>query len=311
MADGSRHSMALVLESAYGVTPTTPAFTPIRHTQTSLGLSKDLLESEELRPDRMIADVRHGARQCSGDIGIELSYGSFDTILEALLCGTWATDVPAVGTDQLKAGIVRRSFTIERLFGDIQSADKPYHRFTGVEFNTLSLQINANAMVTGTIGVIGKDMVTATAAIAGATYATASATSPLDSFSGSLNEGGSPIAVITEIALELNNGLDPRFVVGSKTTIRPSIARSSVSGSITAYFENSAMIDKFINETDSSIDFVLPDGAGNELKFILPRVKYTGGQPDIGGEGPITLSMPFRGLFDAVTGTNLILERTP
>jgi hypothetical protein len=80
---------------------------------------------------------------------------------------------------------------------------------------------------------------------------------------------------------------------------------------VTAFFENSTMLEKFINETESSIDFTLPDGAGNELKFILPRVKYNGGQPDVGGEGPITLAMPFQALLDDTYETNLVIERTP
>lgn len=311
MADGSRHSMRFVLESTYGVTPATPVFDIVRHTGTTLGLSKEALQSEEIRDDRQIADFRHGARQVGGDISIELSYGSFDKILEALLGGTWATDTPALGTDQLKAGTTRRSFTVERYFGDILTADKPFHRFTGVEFNTLQLQINANAMITGTVGVVGKDMVTDTVIVTGATYNPATTTSPLDSFTGTLNENGTPIAVITEIQLNLDNGLDPRFVVGSKTTLRPSIGRSNVSGQITAYFENSLLLEKFINETESDIEFNLPDGAGNNLKVILPRIKYNGGQPDVQGEGPITLSMPFQALLDSTTNTNIIIERTP
>lgn len=310
MADGSRHSMRLVLETAYGVTPATPTLTPIRHTQTTLALSKDSLQSEEIRDDRQIADFRHGARQIGGDIQFELSFGSFDSILEALTLGTWEADTPAVGTKQLKAGVTRRSFTVERQFGDIQSADKPFYVYTGVEFNQLQLQINANAMITGTFSVIGKDLATSAAEITGAVISPVTTTSPLDSFTGALLEGGTAIAVITEIQLNLENGLEARFVVGSKTTIRPSIARSNVTGQVTAYFENSSLVDKFINETTSSIKVNLPDAAGNNLSITLPRIKYTGGSPDVGGEGPVTLTMPFQAILDPVTGTNIIFEAT-
>lgn len=311
MADGSRHSLRVIAEVTHGITPTTPIFKYIRHTGTTLGLSKEALQSEEIRDDRQIADFRHGARQVGGDISIELSYGSFDQILEALLCGTWATGVPTVGIDRLKAGTVRRSFTLERFFGDIALGDKPYHRFTGVEFNSLQLQVTANAMITATIGIVGKEMVTAGTIITGATYTPATTTSPLDSFTGTLNEAGIAIAVITEITLNLDNGLDPRFVVGSKSSIRPSIGRSNVTGQITAFFENSLLLDKFINETESSIVFELPDGAGNLLRFNIPRIKYSGGQPDVQGEGPITLSMPFQALLDSTLQTNIIIERDP
>ncbi len=205
--------------------------------------------------------------------------------------------------------MVRRSYTIERYFADIAGADKPYHRFTGVEFNTLALQVNANAMITGTIGVLGSDMETDTAIITGATYDAPTTTRPMDSFTGSLTEGGVPIAVVTEITLNVNNGLSTRYVVGQRNSIRPSIGRSNVTGTMTAYFENSLLLDKFINDTPSSLAFTLPDGSGNELEFELPRIVYTGGQPDVTGEGPFTLSMPFQATLDPVSGTNIIIRR--
>lgn len=387
MANGSRHSMRYIAESTYGTTPATPAFKPIRHTSTTLGLSKESLQSEEIRDDRQIADFRHGAYQVGGDMNIELSFASFDDLLEAVLLGTWTStkttgaqsfsatvgtvvrsagsfltdgfavndvvinsgftnagnngrfrisaltatvmtltalegqtmvvEAAAAGRQVnslraiLKAGTVRRSFTVERFFGDILTIDKPYHRFTGVEFNTLALAISANAMITGTLGVLGQNMTTDTAIVAGATYAAPTTTSPLDSFTGTLNEAGTPIAVITEIQLNVENGLEARFVVGSKASIQPSIGRSNCSGQITAYFENSLLLDKFINETESNIVFELPDGAGNKYIFTLPRIKYNGGQPDVEGEGPITLSMPFQALLNAATSTNIQIERVP
>lgn len=309
MANGSRHSMRYVAETYYGVTPAAPAFKPIRITGTTLALSKESLQSEEIRDDRQIADFRHGARQTGGDVNVELSFGSFDDLLEAVTLGAWVVDGGGSGIGRLKAGIQRRSFTVERFFGDLLITDKPYHRFTGVEFNTLALAINANAMITGTFGVLGKGFATDTAIIAGATYGTPTTTSPLDSFTGALQEAGAPIAVITEIQLNIENGLEARFVVGSKDTIRPSLGRSNVSGTLTAYFEDSLLLDKFINETESSIVFQLPDAAGNKYMVTLPRIKYNGGQPDVDGDGPITLSMPFQALLDATTETNIIIDR--
>lgn len=304
MANGSRHSMRIVAEATYGVTPATPAFKPVRITGTTLGLSKESLQSEEIREDRQIADFRQGSNAVAGDISVEVSYTSFDDILEGLLCGTWTDNV-------LKAGILRRSFTVERFFADIAPADKPYHRFTGVEFNTLELSITANAMVTATFGAVGQGMATAVAALAGATYALPTTTSPMDSFTGTLKEAGVPIAVVTEITINLENGIEPRYVVGSKQSIQPSIGRSNCTGTLTAFFENSTLLDKFINETESSLEFELPDAAGNKLMVTLPRIKYSGGQPDVAGEGPVTLAMPFQALLDSVTLSNIIITRDP
>ena len=310
MADGSRHSMYLVPEATYGVTPATPAFDPIRHTGTTLALSKNTTQSEEIRPDRQISDFRHGAYQVGGDISVELSYGSFDDMLEAVLLGTWDEDSPAAGTDEVKAGTTRRSFSVLRHFSDMDASNKPYHLFSGVEFNNFTLQVSPDAIVTATFAVVGKGMTTGQTAPASASYTDATTTKVLDSFTGTLKESGSVIAAITEIQLTLENGIDPRFVVGSKETIRPQVGRSNLSGQITAYFENSALLDKFINETETSLEFTLPDLAGNEYTFVLPRIKYNGGQPDVSGQGAVLLTMPFQALFDDTAGSNIVIRRT-
>lgn len=386
MANGSRHSMFYVPEATYGTTPANPAWKPIRHTGTTLGLAKDSIQSEELRSDRMIADIRQGANQVGGDISIELSFLSFDDLLEAVLGGTWvprsstgaqslsasvggfaratgsfvtdgllindtivvsgfpsagnngrfkisaitattltvtpldgqtmAVDAAAAGRTistheaTLKAGTVRRSFSILRQFGDLTGNNN--FLYTGVEFNSMELQINANAMVTGTLGVLGKGAAAASASPpAGSTFANPTTTSPLDSFTGALKEGGSTVSVVTEVQLQLDNGMEARFVVGSKDTILPSQGRSNATGNLSAYFEDSALVSKFINETASSVEINLPDGAGNNLQILLPRIKYTGGQPDVDGEGPVVLSMPIQATLDPTTATNVQVKRTP
>ena len=47
------------------------------------------------------------------------------------------------------------------------------------------------------------------------------------------------------------------------------------------YFENAQQVEKFINETESSIEFELNDGTNN-YEFLIPRITYTGGaNPDV------------------------------
>jgi hypothetical protein len=308
-AVGSRHSAAYIAESTYGTTPSTPTFDNIRHTSASLGLSKTTLESGELRDDRQIAHLRHGNKSVAGDIGFELSYTTFDDFLEAALGGTWATDTPSAGIDQLQAGTTRRSFTIERKFANIATPE--WHRYTGAEINSFSLSVAPDAMVTGTFNFMAQDFSIGTAAIAGSSYNAATTTDPFDSFSGTITEGGSAIANVTSVELTLENGLSPLFTVGSALTDRPTIGKSRVTGTMTTYFQSKALLDKFINETASSLVFVLQDPAGNTYDFTLPNIKYTGGQPDVSGEGEITIALPFTALYDSTEGSNITIERNP
>lgn len=297
MSDSARHNLFYLLESVYGTTPAAdPEFTDIRHTGTTLGLSKEGFQSEELHSDRQIRDFRHGVKQVAGDINFELSYGTFDDLLEAVLLGTWSADT-------LKAGTTRRSFSILRHFTDQASGDKPYHLFSGVEFNALNLTIPASGMVTGSFGAIGQGLevlsdLTSLTDATGPTFTDPTTVAPFDSFTGSITEGGSAISVVTEVSLALVNGLAVRNVIGSDETLQPSIGRSNLTGSVTAYFENATLLEKFLNETESSLVVTLEDPAGNTYTITLPRIKYNGGQPDTSGEGAITINFPIQALYN-------------
>jgi hypothetical protein len=301
IANGAQHTIHFVSEATYGTTPAAPAFKPFPHTGTNLAMTKDGLESEKLRGDRQVEDFRHGNQSISGDVTSEFEYGDLDDILEGVLCGTWAGDV-------LKAGVTRRSFTLERKFADLATPE--FHRYTGCEFNTFAMSVSPNAIVTATFGVIGKGLTLATTAIASSTYASPSAVQPFDSFTGSITEGGSPIAVVTSIEMTLENGLEPLFAVGSVTTNRPSIGKSRLTGTMTTYFESKTLYEKFINETSSSIVLTLVDLAGNEYEFDMPNVKYNSGQPDVSGEGAVTISMDFIALYDATDESQIVITRT-
>lgn len=302
IANGAQHSIHFVAESVYGTTPATPTWKPFPHTGTNLAMTKDGLESEKLRGDRQVEDFRHGNQSISGDITAELEYGELDDILQAVMCGTWTADV-------LKSGTTRRSFTIERKFADLATPE--YHRYTGCEFNTFALSVSPNAIVSATFGVVGKGLTLATTQVASSTYSAAGDVQPFDSFTGSIQEGGSPIAVVTSIEMTLENGLEPLFSVGSKTTNRPSIGKSRLTGNMTTYFESKALYEKFINETSSSIVLELVDLDGNSYTFELPNVKYNSGQPDVSGEGAVTVAMDFIALYDGTDASQIVITRDP
>lgn len=301
IANGAQHSLHYVAESTYGTTPSTPAFKPLPHTGTTLAVTKDAVESEKIRGDRQVEDFRHGNKTVGGDITAELEYGAFDDFLEAALCGGWSSDV-------LKAGVTRRSFTIQRKFADLSTPE--FHTYKGCEINALSLSVSPNAMVTTTFGIIGKDLALATSAITGSTFASPAVETPFDSFTGSITEGGSAIATVTAIELSLENGIEPLFSVGSQTTSRPAIGRSRLTGTLTTYFNSKTLYEKFLNETSSSIVLTLTDLDGNDYIITIPNVKYNSGQPDVAGEGAVTVAMEFIALYDTSNASQIKIERS-
>ena len=300
MSDSSRHQMSQIEEVTYGTTPATPALDIIRHTGTTLGLTKDSSQSEEIKSDRQISCYRHGMRQVGGDISVEFATLDFDGMLEAVTCGTWDTGV-------LKTGVKRRSFSVLRHFTDQLPADEPFHMYTGCEYNTFNMSVTPNAIVTADFGLMGQNLALDGTAPTGASFGDPNGSCPFDGFSGVISEGGNVISIITEVSISLDNGLETRPVVSSDLTLRPSIGKSNLTGQITAYFENSSLLKKFIDETKSSLSFTLENADGDTYEFTLPHIVYTGGAPDVSGEGSITLSMPFQALYDGAADASLVL----
>lgn len=304
-ATGARSGVSYVLESTFGTTPATPAMKALRVTGSTLELGKEGFQSEELREDRQIGDFRHGYRTVTGDVNFELAHGGIDDLIEAVLGGTWTGELTPT-PQTVKAGTTARSFTIERRFTDIGQ----YQAFTGCSINTFSLSVAPNAIVTGSVGVVGKDMA-ASATSLDASPTAASGDAPMDSFSGTLSEGGVSIAIVTGIELSLDNGLTPAQVVGSDSTPEIVPGRSNVTGTLTAFFEDAALLNKFVGESESSLEFQLNDAAGKHLKFTLPRIKYTGASIPVEGQDAITVSLPFQALYEATTAmSNIVVERS-
>lgn len=214
-------------------------------------------------------------------------------------------------TQKLSPGATRRSFSILRDFSDATEAGQNrYHLYVGQEIATFKLTIGVEALLQVAFSVIGKNQpAPSDDAPAGATFVAANTNAVLDSFTGTLYEGGAAIATVTELNFTLENGLAPKFVVFQDTMNRPSLGRSDLKGQITAYAENASLLKKFINQTESSLVFTLADGAGNKYRFTIPRIKYTGGQMDTAGQGPIMIPAPWQALLDSTSSTNLKIER--
>ena len=302
MTSSVSHKLFIVPETVYGVTPVTPAFVEIPITGCTLGLTKNTIQSNTIRSDRQIADFRDGTQQTGGDINCELQFDALDDLIEAALCGTWAANVLEVDT-------ARRSFTVLREFTDLTAAEKPFEIYTGVEIINMALQVSTDAAVTANFTTLGKGVVSSGTAPSGATFTAAAAGNVFDSFTGSLTEGGAALGVATELGLTLENGSEARFVIGSNQTIQPKIGNSNLTGQLGAYFEDHNLLDKFYLGTKSSVAVTLEDPAGNAYTIEVPKIHFTGGQPDVEGSSDIILSMPFQALLDSAAGTNLKITR--
>jgi hypothetical protein len=146
-AVGSNKSLEIVAESSFGVTAATVATRYVRaKSGAKFELKRDTFTSNELRADRQVGSLTYGTRSGSGEIPFEFSYGSFDDLLEAVMGGTWSTNV-------LKVGNEKRSFSVVEGYPDINL----FEVNTGCVFTGFSLAVKPNAMVEGSFSALFKD----------------------------------------------------------------------------------------------------------------------------------------------------------
>lgn len=89
IASGSGSDLGIQEEVCFGQLPVTPDLRVFPRVSTSMNLTKDAFQSEQVRSDRMVTDSRHGNRSVDGDIVTEIQPGSHAAAYQALLGGVW------------------------------------------------------------------------------------------------------------------------------------------------------------------------------------------------------------------------------
>lgn len=209
---------------------------------------------------------------------------------------------------RVKDGSTRRSRSILRKMSDITK----YIIFKGCEFDKWDLKVSSpdgKPIVTGTFGVIGQNV--AWAEPASSTYGSRTTTSPFTSITGELKIGGVVSAVVTEWSFSISNGLTLQPFVGSQITAQPATTESNVTGSLTTHFEDIVNMQAVISGATTSFENTMIDAAGNKLKFVFPRIVYTGAPLDVKGGAPIAQTLSFRAENDTTSDAVVYIERTP
>ena len=298
-AQGSRSSLSYIVESTFGTTPA-GNFTNLPFSTHSLNLTKDRVAGNDIQADRMPRVDRHGNRQVAGDIAVDLRDGDYDDFLESAMLNTWATNV-------LKVGTTPKFFSVEDYAADIDQS----RVFSGCSVSSLAISLAPNQMVTTTFSMVGKDMT-----ISGTekTQDAASGAAPFDAYSGDISIGnvgaGAVVAIVTSLDFTLNNSYAPTFVIGDDSAPSLEYGRAEVEGTMTVYFEDASMINRFLNETETEIEVSVDDPTGgNAYTFLFPKVKIN--SADVGVDGPTSrmVTMSFVALFDSTLGTNLQITR--
>lgn len=152
----------------------------LRRVSTSLSLTKDAFQSNEVRSDQQVFDSRHGTRRVAGAIQGELSTSTYDAFMEAVLRGTWTagvsvnvstfTNITATGSTFVASSgsFITSGFKVGdvvRLAGFAHSNVGKNFRITTLTATVMTVTPSPAAMTaqtTGTIAVQGRKLTTGT-----------------------------------------------------------------------------------------------------------------------------------------------------
>jgi len=313
MSSSNLVSIKYVPEVTYDTTPVDSTdWKYTRFTGESLSATADTTTSSEIRRDRSISDMPLVSITTGGSYDIEFSADTFDDFIEAALASTWATDTPAVGSQQLKLGTQEKSFSIEKAFEDTGD----YILYSGMRVGTLSLSMAYGSILTGSIGFGGASAATGqTSAVGTGSVADATTTDVMNSTSdfGTLEVGGSATSIcLSSLDINIDNNLRSIGCIGSATASDQKLGTASITGTVEMYLtsDSFAYYEAALANDDSSIKFSVGDGT-DTYEFYLPKIKFGADSPQAGSlDSDVLVTLSFTALYDETEESSIVITKT-
>ncbi len=265
----------------------------------SFRLSRNLYSSNAIRSTRNPNMPARGNYDVAGDITMELN-PYVGRLLYHLFGGYAKTGSSSPFTHKFTIGVLPTGMQIEKQFSDIGQ----YLRYNGVKINSLKVDVKAEGIIQAVFSMMGAKETVATQAHDGNPWDFGH--TPFDGFEAVINQGGSPLAVVTEANFTMTNNLDGSTYVigggGERNSIPAGIVK--VEGQVTALFADMTLYNLAIAHTETSLQIALTKGdgggtAGNEkLTFNMDEIIFKPQAPVISGPTGVLIELPFEAYYN-------------
>lgn len=293
-ANGGNSILVAGFEDTYNAVPASPKGVSMPFISSNLKASQNMTASKVIRGDRNPTPPILGNKNVSGTIVVPVDVTGIGYWLKAAFGAPKTTNTGESGpyTHKFTIGQTMPSLFIDQGYKDINV----YEQFTGVRISKLSMDFGGDGELTASLDVMGcKENLQDSPTVSNPTEIQIT---EFGNFQASVQEGGKDIAICTAIDVEVDFGLDgdsyPIGAKGYRTDIDPGLV--SVSGNLTAMFTDKALLEKAVNNTESSIVIRIVNGQ-NQLIFSIPEVQYSLTSPGIDGPSGIDVKLPFQGYY--------------
>lgn len=278
MSSGARQLTYLIPEVTPGVTPTTGGWDTLRLTSNTLSPTVNTQASDEITTARISQGSVATSVDIQGDVAGELSYGTFDQLLEAAFYGTWTGNVLTVGD-------TRRTFTVAKQYTDVNV----YTLFKGMHVSVFALDVPSDGKITATFTLMGLDYTDGDTDTV--TTKNAPTTTPFMSNIniGTLTVDGQNlegIACVSALTINLDNSIQTQRCLGTDR-LGPGAqiaTEAAITGSITLAWSNRAwqFWKNQFTRAPISLSFPIEDSLGNKYVLNFPALEIDGDLPNGG-----------------------------
>lgn len=218
------------------------------------------------------------------------------------------------------AGLVSANqFAVERRFEDHSPVTREL--FLGMAINNFNLTLSPQAIAVGNLTWFGFS--SEVSDNAGGNYPELYANPPTDQAAeqfdvyntssdiGRLGRGVDPIDAagvnfVLEATIEINNNLRRQPAVGVFGAAGIGVGEFGVTGTLSTYFDNDEILQIILNNQETTLDLITQGGDGRSVIFDMPRIKFSGGAPDVPGKNQdVTIPGTYQAILSPTFGYTL------
>lgn len=228
--------------------------------------------------------------------------------------GTGQTVMAFVGS-HLTNGILKRSFTLEQTYTDMSPV--VYSYLNGMVVSSLAFNMSAQSIVTMQSNFLGTNGLFDTTRFAGSTDIAAPTNDVLNTSSnvGQIGENGVVVTgpnFVLESNITIDNNLRTKNAIGSVGAVGIGAGECTVTGTLNTFFGTKDLVEKVINNTESSYDIRFTNSNNNNETLLLdmPRTKYSEGAPTTPGKNDdVTVDLSFQAIKHSTLGYTIRIGR--
>ncbi len=235
-----------------------------------------------------------------------------------------ATD--AAGTEQVQIfygsrvengaqAIAAHQFAVERRFEDHSPITREL--FLGMALNNFNITLAPQAIAVGSLTWFGFNSAVSDASPA---YADLYAALPVDLQAdqndvyntsndiGRLGRGVDPVDAagqnfVLEATIEINNNLRRQPAVGVFGASGIGVGELSVTGTLSTYFDNDDILQAILTNAETTLDLITQGADGRSQVYDMPRIKFSGGAPDVPGKNQdVTIPGTYQAILSPTFG---------